>query len=366
LSATQGFTWDQFDHDAGRNLLRNVCSSQAIRLAQQGAGSWVFDYEDGEAAIAIPVRQRAREFSVDFRPLTSVVRTYGLWRRLAFFLPDALAFWFLGGREPLEPWLPSKVDLLGGWQNGAWDPALFVRCSVFVRADPKLHDFTPGTPIALCPLQAPPPRWRFVNAPRVEPEVKLNTIPAADMPLLDHTVPIDEQIAGAPRFIRQDGGAVLFHRRVEVNFHRGEDYDPLPRYGYCNRNVAFSFYAHSSSGVGSYDAPVLLHDAAPDSYFVRRTAINDRILVAPALALREELFFSLIDIIGVRRTVRAELPVIREADQAGFAYYRDRLPEDEYAWTGIKFGSHLDTIDDLPMRSPAGIARTSFGYLPGW
>jgi hypothetical protein len=138
-----------------------------------------------------------------------------------------------------------------------------------------------------------------------------------------------------------------------------------PRSRSCNRNVAFSFYAQSFSGVGSYDDPVLLNDAYPDNYFVRRTTINNRVFVLPALALREELFFGLIDIVGLRRTIWAELPVIREADQAGFAYYRDRLSEGGHGWTGLTFGSHLDTIDDLPMASPAGITKTFFGHLPG-
>jgi hypothetical protein len=87
--------------------------------------------------------------------------------------------------------------------------------------------------------------------------------------------------------------------------------------------------------------------------------------VTPSLGLREELFFALVDISGLRQALGIKLPVIRERDTEELGYWRERMPEDAHRWTGIRFGTHLDKIGDMPMRSPVGLATTTFRRLYG-
>jgi hypothetical protein len=355
--------WGQFKFNEDQKLLVNVLSGQTIQLKQQGADACVFDYGDGEIETSIIVQQKGWQLFVDFRrdEMASVARTYGLWRRMAFFLPDSLMFWFFGGRSPLDPWSRSKVILVGGWQNGRWDSSLLVESFVFYPPDPKLLGDPQNTAIKLFPLNATPITWRFLDARHIAPEVKLTTTQGGDIPFLDRAVAIDKQIANAPRFMREDGGAVLFHRFVQVNFHRGEDYDPVPYYGYGNEHVAFTLSAQSNSGVSGYIDPLLVSwDAAPKDYFTSLLAMGGKIYPTLSLRLREELFFALLDIKGVRLGPGKKWPIIRERDSEELDYYRKRIPEDAYRWNGIVFGAHLHAIDGMPMRSPAGLAQTSF------
>lgn len=200
----------------------------------------------------------------------------------------------------------------------------------------------------------------YVEVRDIALETKLATVPGRDLPLLDPTQSLDTQLARAPRFVRDDGRAVLFHRYVAVNFHRGEDYDLRPYYGYVNERVALTLDTPSSYGVWHYSNPILVSEwVLPDAHFddfevlskdVRRTT--------PALGLREELFFALFDICAVRQEIAmaGRLPVLRERDHEALSRY----PGADGGWNGILFGQYLDKMAWLPMRSPLGMASTSF------
>jgi hypothetical protein len=152
---------------------------------------------------------------------------------------------------------------------------------------------------------------------------------------------------------------VLFHRYVAVNFHRGEDYDPQPYYGYVNERVALTLDAYSSYGVWHYNNPVLVSEwVLPDAQFDDFEVLSkDVTRTTPALGLREELFFALFDICAVRQeiAVGGRLPVLRERDHETLS----RHPDAD-GCNGIVFGQYLDKMAGLPMRSPLGMASTSF------
>lgn len=222
------------------------------------------------------------------------------------------------------------------------------------------------------PLNGEALHWRFVDVPNIVPEARLATVPEGDVPLLDRTVPLEEQLARSPRFVREDGGAVLFHRFVAVHFHRGEDYDPEPHYGFANGRVAFTFTASNSFGVWNCVDPILL---SPDAAAASFDAIGDKNWRQPvtlSLGLREELFFALFDIARVRPAHGAGWPTILEYDRGRLGEYRVKYRNEAFRWNGIRFGSHLDMIAGLPMRSPLSVARTTVASAhglpaaPGW
>lgn len=110
--------WGQFKYDARGKTLLSIFSGQSIRWKSGGRDRDFFDYIDGETRISIAVERRPWGRHVDFGEIAAVRQSYGLWRRLAFFLPDSLACWFFGGRTPYEPGV-GWVTLGGGGRTAA-------------------------------------------------------------------------------------------------------------------------------------------------------------------------------------------------------------------------------------------------------
>jgi hypothetical protein len=57
----------------------------------------------------------------------AVAQNYGHWRRMTYFLLDALVVWHfpLTGVPHSGPY--RRVDMIGAWQNGAWNRSRFFR-----------------------------------------------------------------------------------------------------------------------------------------------------------------------------------------------------------------------------------------------
>jgi hypothetical protein len=89
MNAQTNAIWGQFEFDEAKGSLHNIFSSQTIRLEQEGEDFCVFEYTDGEVQTSVFVQPRGWQLFVDFRrdEMRDVVRSYGLWRRLAFFCP---------------------------------------------------------------------------------------------------------------------------------------------------------------------------------------------------------------------------------------------------------------------------------------
>lgn len=367
--------WGLFEYDRNREFLRNVFSGQAIELGDERPDQCRFTYRDAETQLTFIVQREPWGWSVDFNDMPAVKQSYGLWRRLAFGLPDSLTFWFSGGRSVFEVGRPHQVTLEGGWQNGRWASSSRITADIGGPPhDPNspLNPAPPKNVFKLFPLDGRPATWRYVEAADIAQEAKIATVPGRDPPLLDRTQELDVQLARAPRFVRDDGRAVLFHRYVAVSFHRGEDYDPQPHYGYANQHVAFTFNAHGSYGVWHYSNPILVSGwALPGALFDDVNVLQNVTRVTPALGLREELFFALFDICAVRQEIAIGkgLPILRERDREELEYYRGKFPNEDRYWNGIRFAQYLDRIDGLPMRSPLSMGKTSFATvlptLPG-
>jgi hypothetical protein len=358
--------WGQFEYDRGRELLRNVFSGQAIELGSESPERCVFTYRDAETQAAIVTERRPWGWTVDFNDMAVVKQSYGLWRRLAFGLLDALTFWFSGGRSAFEVGRVHQITLEGGWQNGRWARSSRITANAGgYPYDPNapLNPPTPKKGLELFPLDGRPSTWRYVDVQDIALETKLATFPGRALPVLDRSVSLDVQLARAPRFVRDDGRAVLFHRYVAVNFHRGEDYDPTPYYGYVNEHVALTLDTYSSYGVWHFSNPILASEwVLPKAHFDDLQVLSkDVTRTTPALGLREELFFALFDICAVRQeaAMAGRLPILRERDHETLGSH----PDADGGWNGIPFGQYLDKMAWLPMQSPLGMASTSFSAV---
>ncbi|WP_193371582.1 hypothetical protein [Pelagibius marinus] len=339
--------------------LRHLFTGQGIARKRDGseAAQW-FEYSDADVTVPFAVdltsqaRPNAKFFSawVDFsRPESAVVsESYGLWRRMALFLLESLSVWYLK-RKPETDFL-GGVKVIGGWENGIWNPASFMVATIR-----NAEDAVPSSPApdgieyaSLCPLDKQPLPWRYVPCDAPKAEVNLKAVVGAnDIPVLVSDQPIEKQIGGGPYFARQDGKAFLFHRFVKANFSRGEDYAPLPYYGYANGDCAFTLRASRNYGVDSVSGPILLRpDVAFEKCFRTRSRSSDRPgswLIDLQPGLWNELIVELIDVKAAARSL-GPFPVIREYDQHNLRWFAERFPGEEHSWKGISFGSYIDHV----------------------
>lgn len=358
--------WGQFQYADGKKSLTNVLSGQTIRLQRKTWKVHVFVYSDGNVEVPVIVQQKVWGWHVDFDDIEGARENCGLWRRLAFFLPDSLAFWFRGGRTSFEPG-PDLITLQGGWQNGTWNPSSLITCNAGgYPHDPQspLNPPTPQKRRTLPSLDSQPTVWRFLDAESIVAETKLATMFGDRIAVLDHATPIDRQLAASPRFVRDDEGATLFLRYVSVNFHRGEDYDPKLHYGYVNGCVGFTFIADTSYGAWMFNEPVLSSsNVVLADHFDHIDDKAGRVWADLCLDLREELFFALFDICRLQSEAGGDWPTVRERDPENFDYYRQKFPKEAHLWTGTTFGRNLHGISGMPMCSPLSTARTSFSSM---
>jgi hypothetical protein len=244
--------------DEIRRSLRHSETGQSIQEMPTAVGeARSFEYRGG--AVTIPfvlevVDSRRVLGFVDFNRTDMEVfrQTYGLWRRVSFFLLDSLVVWLFAVRGARERFW--RVELIGGWQNGLWNRSLVLQ-GVVVNPHGALNQLErKPSSVSPCPLDQAPRSWRYLPAESSELETVLSTVVGpGGLPILDRRVSADRQIARAPRFARDDGDAFLFHRFIHANFHRGEDYDPQPYYGYLNGEAAFTMRAY---GVDSFSDPI--------------------------------------------------------------------------------------------------------------
>ncbi len=353
----------QYELDGHSGSLIHVDTGQSIRKLSADGEAWRFEYRDGDATIAFAVSvdtPRSGIASVDFNrwDMQSFRLGYGLWRRVSFFLLDGLIAWFFvveGAQEKTR-----SVKLIGGWQNGLWNRSLILQGGGANSNGERAQAGRRFSADALCPLDREPPAWRYIPVASVLPEVALHTVPGlGTVPTLDQSAPIFRQIAGAPQFARDDGKAFLFHRFVQAHFHRGEDYDPQPYYGYVNDSVAFTMNAQRPYGVRSFLDPILASPSVEfDGWFAGEWPSY---VLRPAPILREELTFALVDIQGVISQVNSTLPMILERDRERLESYRSFpvTPEEEQYFRGIRFGQYLNMIMGWHPESSLGITTTS-------
>jgi hypothetical protein len=285
----------------------------------------------------------------------ALCESYGLWRRVAGFLLDALPIWCLvsaaaAGRPAGARVRGARVRLIGGWGNGRWrtDAAIEAHMAISTNDLKAFRTTTeePESAEALFPLDVRPIAWAYMSGHEPpDPEVVLATdgTNGQGVPVLRQDLPIGPQLAGAPYYLRTDGGAWLHHRYIAMNFHRGEDYDPVPVYGYLNRDCGFSLGAQPFHGVSPSPDDLVLPRAD-----MRREAVMRSAWLRPKL--HEELFFALCDISALQRDLGwSHGPMIRHAES-----------DHGRNWPGRRFGSNLNRFQALPFTAHVGQSGTHF------
>jgi hypothetical protein len=218
---------------------------------------------------------------------------YGLWRRVSWFLLDAVLVWFERDRMP-----HCKVGIIGGWVAGHWEDSAYLQSEVSsASADyPKYFDW-PLQPYEPTALDLPAPHWRFLYL-QGEPlacEIWLETRPGADgQPVLDETTPLADQIGNAPRFVSDDGKILFFHRVIERS---GLEYAAWgePSYGIVGATHAYYLVGGISTAGGEF---IRRHEAMTFVPAIAAQTIPDDLsqCSAPQMwlhpLLREEQFFA--------------------------------------------------------------------------
>jgi hypothetical protein len=361
----------QYETDENAPRLRHIITGQSITLIDKGAqGALGFEYADAEVTVPFYVKLEDSVGIIDFaHPETRVIaRNYGLWRRMTYFLLDALVVWlFPPTAEYSGP--HRRIDAIGGWRNGAWDPLATLQAAIVWSKPENAHAAPKAEAHVLCPLDAKPLAWTYVEPKHIEAKIELGAVPNSDgIQVLASIEALELKLAGAPRFVREDRGAFLYHSCVNMNFHRGEDYDPIPFYGYANRDVAFTIGGQTAYGLGlsSVTEPILLRpDVAFETCFTRWLQIGSSAYFALSPALLEEFIFALVDIAGVMEAAKTEFPFVREHDRDQWesaVRLASAVPiasaDERRLWRGSQFGRHLDNFLGLTLGSPFGMAHT--------
>ena len=290
-----------YDREPG-GALHHVATGQRLLPGQIVDDRVRFEYRDREINLPLfveltdsPNRDPATGFGVDavvdwnLDQHLSVKTQYGLWRRLTWFLLDALLVWLTEEGRPQR-----SVRVYGGWFNGSWlkRGRFFVSIAKpAVCADALLEEIPS---YELVPLRTVSPRWRFDAGLPGAREGRIAVKPGnEDVPVADLRVPVDQQLSDVPRFISDDGSILFFHRVIP---HTGPDYAPSMAYGLVGTDYAFYFSARSVTLLdvpiamrpGGAGYPPRLRERVPD--FLDTRLPNGRWRLHPVL--REQLFFA--------------------------------------------------------------------------
>lgn len=139
-------------------------------------------------------------------------QSYGLWRRVSWFLLDAMIAWCEIAEMP-----HCRIDILGGWLAGSWSDSVYIELSNSRNDGPEPRFIVWELPTyAPTPLDRPAPVWRFHQGRVQSCEVHLaQRAGAHGFPILDDAVPFSEQIGDVPRFVCNDGTVLFFSKVIE-------------------------------------------------------------------------------------------------------------------------------------------------------
>ena len=171
-------------------------------------------------------RPYINELQLDWRksPYAPIRQSYGLWRRISWFLLDALLVWLEVTKQDQE-----AVMLRSGWLNGKWRENVRLRSSMMRNCGKhRDHLAEPIAPFDIFPLNVPAPRWRYHEGLPGALEGRIATQTLADgTRIADLTILAEVQLQDIPRFSSEDGTIFFFHR-VEPNV--GPEYAPIMTY----------------------------------------------------------------------------------------------------------------------------------------
>jgi hypothetical protein len=302
------------------------------------------EYQDSEISLRFSV-QLLKDGSyygkvalVDWNegPYHLVRAKYGAWRRLTWFLLDAVLVWLIE-----EQHTHRSVLLVGGWLNGRW--------LVKGRFQSSYSDFGKGQtwlkedvrPYRPYPLDMEAPLWSYEPGLGGAREGKIACVDreGGEVPVADTLIPVAEQLSHVPRFVANDGTILFFHRVVP---HSGPEYSPSMDYGVAAADYAFYFSAAHGSPRGKpirlrteveIAQPIVIEERWGSSYQPASFGhLPDRWRLHPAL--REQQYFA-----GA------------EAYALSFDIGTDRFPEMRSIEHDqpMRFGFRLGEISEAPI-----------------
>lgn len=241
-----------YDFSAGGLVSRRT--GQRLHVLKASNDVFCIKYEDQDISEELEGRFETFRFGsglarighwlrFDWPPSSLVRAHYGRWRRLTFFLLDAVPALLEHG----WPERVSNVRLFGGWFNGEWNEG------GWFRAD----RLTPGRLLcgsksaSLFPLAATAPVWRYEpgTAGRSQAAIKLRAHePFAMLPLADATMPIADQLAKVPRCVSSNGDCLFFSRVIPF---QGPDYAPGICHGFVTDGFIFELMDYHSGPIAA-------------------------------------------------------------------------------------------------------------------
>lgn len=233
-------------------------SGQRLLVRSGADGRFACEYSDPEISHVIetdrlPGGLYGGTVLIDWNVHEAVLGAgYGTWRRLTWFMLDALAVWLAetGSSD-------RQILALGGWLGGEWRAEAMFTCGWAEQGGASDRLAEPVAPWRPFPIDAPAPLWRFEPGLEGAREGRIAVVETEGdaFPLADPESPVAEQLADVPRFVGDDGTILFFHRVVP---HVGPEYAPAIDYGLVGRDHGFYFRENSGhlSGV-----PIRLREA---------------------------------------------------------------------------------------------------------
>lgn len=239
----------------GSNSLHCVATGQRLLVHKIKTSKIRCEYTDDDISVTFTIKLQSKDnyygsvALVDWtRGINSYVQPrqgpgyfvnekYGAWRRLTWFLLDAILVWLIEEKHPCQ-----AVLLLGGWFNGIWTDK-----GRFQSNGGRSPTYRQSTLIGLfdypiCPLDMKAPKWHYERGQDGAQEGRVAFYgDGIEVPVIADTgVPISEQLSNVPRFIGDDGTILFFHRVVP---HSGPEYSPSIDYGLITSDYGFYFSA---------------------------------------------------------------------------------------------------------------------------
>ncbi|MBX7496916.1 hypothetical protein K3172_13720 [Qipengyuania sp. 6B39] len=316
--------------------LELVATGQRLTLARRDGDFLHCTYSDGELDLASRARETLRnpdpgrvsaELTVGFGPENAgaVLQEYGLWRRLSWFLLEALLVRLAIEHEGRH-FSQLEVRLDGGWLSTGWSDRVRLQIHAF-----NLHESSrlvgPQPSGLLTPRDRPVPSARLLRgtSPTAEVTREMAVSAGADgiAGLLEHV----------PRYELSDGTVLFFS---QVNPHSGPEYAPSLTVGmFTDGALLCAAYVHGTySGVPvalAGDPAALVRTAEGRSYGPEGGMIPTRV---PLASLIEQQFYA--------RLAAAE--VTRPADYRA----RPQMTHPEFPDQTIAFGIGQATCGCLP------------------
>ena len=277
------------------DALELVATGQRLTLERRRGDFLHFIYEDREIDLHFRVRERVYVYAKSGAPSASLImgfgpenasaamREYGLWRRVSWFLLEALLV-RLAIQHEGQDFSQLEVRIDGGWLSSGWTDR--VRLSV--------HAFNLYENARLV---GPQPSEMLTSRDRQVPSACLfpGSAPTAELTREMAVSAGSKAIVGAlkrvPRYELSDGTVLFFSK---VNPHSGPEYTPNLTIGMLYEDILVC----TGRLHGSYqnepvsfedDAAILVRSAEAKGFGVNRTAIPE---TTPLASLHEHEFYA--------------------------------------------------------------------------